>query len=85
MIAKCAKTNSKNSGMPGTPVQKNFKETPRAIEGTIIGTFIKVSSTNEGHLPKVLRAISIAIGKPKAIPKTVTIAAKLYDRVRLCQ
>ena len=48
----------------------------------MIGTLIKVSRIIEGHLPKVLRAISIAIGKPKAIPNTVTIAAKPYERAK---
>jgi hypothetical protein len=44
-----------------------------------------VSRTAEGHFPKVLRAISIAIGNPRIIPKTVTIAAKLYESSKLCQ
>ncbi len=29
--------------MPGTPCQKNFNETPKAIDGTIMGTLINVS------------------------------------------
>ena len=68
---------AKTRGYPETPDQKNFNEIPRAIDGTIIGTLIKVSRITDIHLPKVLRAISIAIGKPIAIPNTVTIAAKL--------
>ena len=71
--------------MPGMPCQKNFNETPKAMDGTIIGMLISVSRIAEGHLPNVLRAISIAIGMPRIIPKTVTIAAKPYDRSRLCQ
>ena len=75
-MAKWAKIKRRNSGTPGRLDQKNFKETPSAMEGTMIGTLIKVSRIMEGQLPKVLREIRIAIGKPKAIPNTVTIAAK---------
>ena len=66
MIAKWAKIRSRNSGMPGMLCQKNFKETPNAIEGTMIGTLIKVSRITEGQLPKVLRAIRIAIGNTQS-------------------
>jgi hypothetical protein len=62
--------------MPEIPCQKNFKEIPKAMDGTIIGTLISESSIAEGNLPNVLRAISIAIGMPRMIPKAVTIAAK---------
>ena len=75
-MAKWAKTNSRKAGMPGTPCQKNFRETPKAIDGTMIGTLINESRIAEGHLPNVLRASSIAIGMPRIMPKTVTIAAK---------
>ena len=74
-MAKWAKTNSRKAGIPGTPCQKNFKETPKAMEGTIIGTLIKESRTTEGHFPKVFRASSIAIGIPRIIPKTVSLGA----------
>jgi len=58
---------------------------PNAIDGTIIGMLIRVSNIAESHLPKVLRVIKIAIGKPRAMPKTVTIAPKTYESVKLCQ
>ncbi len=75
-MAKWAKTSNRKAGMPGTPCQKNFRETPNAIDGTIIGMLIKLSRIVDGHLPKVLRASKIAIGMPRIIPKIVTIAAK---------
>ena len=55
--------------------QKNFKDTPKAIEGTIIGILINVSRNEESQLPNVLRASNIAIGMPRIIPKTVTMAS----------
>ena len=63
--------------MPGMPCQKNFNDTPKAIEGTIKGTLIKRSRIVEGNLPKVFREIRIAIGIPVSIPSTVTMAPKL--------
>jgi hypothetical protein len=85
VIAKCAKTNRRKSGIPEIPCQKNFNEMPKAIDGTIIGTLINESSIVEGNLPNVLRAISIAIGIPMITPKNVTVAPKPYDRSKLCQ
>ena len=75
VMAKWAKTSSINSGTP-VPCQKNFNDSPRAMDGTIIGMLSKVSSMVEGHLPNVFRAISIAIGIPMMIPKIVTVTAK---------
>ena len=75
-MAKWAKTSNRKAGMPGTPCQKNFREMPKAIDGTIIGTLINESRIVEGHLPNVLRASNIAIGMPRIIPKTVTMAPK---------
>ena len=62
--------------MQGTPCQKNFKEIPNAMDGTINGMLISVSRIAEGYLPNVLRAIRIAIGIPVRIPSTVTMAPK---------
>ena len=55
--------------MPGIPCQKNFNETPNAIEGTMIGMLMRLSRIADGALPKVLRAISIAIGMPRTNAK----------------
>ena len=58
------------------PCQKNFREIPNAIDGTIKGMLINVSRIADGNLPNVLRAIRIAIGMPVRIPSTVTMVPK---------
>jgi len=65
--------------------QKNFSETPRAIDGTINGMFTRMSSSAEKEFPSFLRAISIAMGRPIMKPRTVTIAPRPYESRRLCQ
>ena len=65
--------------------QKNFNDTPKAIDGTIMGTLIKESRMADGYLPKIFREIKIAMGIPRIIPRTVTMAANPYDSERLCQ
>jgi hypothetical protein len=68
--------------MPEIPCQKNFNEMPKAIEGTIIGMLINESRIVEVNLPNVLRAIIIAIGKPRRMFKSVTVPPRKYDRSR---
>jgi hypothetical protein len=85
VIAKCANTRSKNSGTKAKLCQKNFKETPRAIEGTIKGTLIRISNTVEVNFPNLFLAIIIAMGNPITKLSSVTIPANAYDKAKLCQ
>ena len=83
---KCAKINTKNSGIKGKlPFQKKLRETPKAIEGTMSGMLTRMSSIAEEDFPNFLLAIKIAIGNPMMKPKTVTMAARAYERNKLCQ
>src|SRR4030042_5664754 len=65
--------------------QKNWRETPKAMDGTINGTLTRISSTVEGSFPNFFLAIRIAIGKPTTKPMSVTMAPRRYDRSKLCQ
>ena len=73
------------SGINAKLLQKNFIDAPRAIEGTIKGTFTKTSKTVEANLPALLLAMSTAMGNPIKMFSNVTTAPKLYDKSKLCQ
>ena len=68
----CERTRTQNSDMKLKFCQKNLRETPRAIEGTMIGTFTKELRRGV-NLPAFLLAIIIATGKPNAIFANVAI------------
>ena len=83
---KCAKISSSSSGMKGMlSTQKNLRETPSAIDGTISGILTRMSRIEEGDFPNFLLAIRIAIGKPMMKPRTVTMAPSAYERNKLCE
>ena len=65
--------------------QKNLRETPRAMDGTIKGMFTRMSNVVEDRFPNFFLAINIAIGNPTTNPRTVTIPPRRYERSRLCQ
>jgi len=86
VIAKCAKTRSHTSGMKAqVSFQKNLREAPKATEGTIIGMSTSTFKADEKEVPSLFLATTIAIGKPTKTFKTVTIAPREYERIRLCQ
>ena len=65
--------------------QKNLRETPKAMDGTINGMLTKTSSTVEGVLPNFFLAIRIAIGRPITKLISVTMPPRRYERSKLCQ
>jgi len=86
VIAKWAKINNKISGMKvKVSFQKNLRETPKAIDGTISGMLTSTSKIAEGIVPNFFLATIIAIGRPIMTFKTVTTAPRRYERMRLCQ
>jgi hypothetical protein len=86
VMDKCAKISRSSSGMKGKLCfQKNPREAPSAIDGTISGMLTRISTVAEGVFPIFRRAIRMAMGKPMMKPSTVTIAPREYESNRLCQ
>ena len=73
-MAMCAKTSKAISGTKAKLLQKNFIDAPRAIEGTINGTFTSTSKAVDGNAPALLLAISTAMGKPIKVFSSVAKA-----------